>query len=40
MLTVAATCRMHYLNLFAYLTEVCTASMAGLAVPHLLPAPA
>ena len=40
MLTVAATCCMHYLNLFAYLTEVCTASMAGLAVPHLLPAPA
>ena len=40
MLTVASTCRMHCLNLFAYLTEVCTASMAGLAVPHLLPAPA
>ena len=40
MLTVAATCRMHGLDLFAYLAEVCTASMAGLAVPQLLPAPA
>ena len=40
MLTVAATCRMHGLDLFAYLAGVCTASMAGLAVPQLLPAPA
>ena len=40
MLTVAATCRMHGLDLFAYLAEVCTASMADLAVPQLLPAPA
>jgi hypothetical protein len=29
---------MHGLDLFAYLAEVCTASMAGLAVPQLLPA--
>ena len=34
MLTVGATCRMHSLDLFAYLAGVCTASMAGLAVPH------
>ena len=40
MLTVAATCRMHGLDLFAYLAGVCTASMAGLAVPQLLSAPA
>ncbi len=40
MLTVAATCRMHGLDLFAYLAGVCTASMAGLAVPQLLPASA
>ena len=40
MLTVAATCRMHGLDLFAYLAEVCTARMADLAVPPLLPAPA
>ena len=40
MLTVAATCRMHGLDLFAYLAGVCTASMADLAVPQLLPAPA
>jgi len=40
MLTVAATCWMHGLDLFAYLAGVCTASMAGLAVPQLLPAPA
>ena len=40
MLTVASTCRMHGLDLFAYLAEVCTASMADLAVPQLLPAPA
>ena len=40
MLTVAATCRMHGLDLFAYLAGVCTASMAGLAVPQLLPATA
>ena len=40
MLKVAATCRMHGLDLFAYLAGVCTASMAGLAVPELLPAPA
>ena len=39
MLTVGATCRMHGLDLFAYLAEVCTASMAFLAVPQLLPAP-
>ena len=38
MLTVAATCRMHGLDLFAYLAGVCTASMADLAVPQLLPA--
>ena len=36
----AATCRMHGLDLFAYLAEVCTASMADLAVPQLLPATA
>ena len=30
---------MHGLHLFADLAEVCTASMAGLAVPQLLPAP-
>ena len=40
MLTVAATCRMHGLDLFAYLAEVCTASMADLAAPQLLPATA
>ena len=40
MLTVAATCRMHGLDLFAYLAEVCTASMADLAIPQLLPASA
>jgi len=40
MLTVAATCQMHGLDLFAYLAGVCTASMADLAVPQLLPAPA
>ena len=40
MLTVAATCRMHGLDLFAYLAGVCTASMAGHAVPQLLPASA
>ena len=39
-LTLGATCRMHGLDLFAYLAEVCNASMAGLAVPQLLPAPA
>ncbi len=33
-------CRMHGLDLFAYLAEVCTASMADLAVPQLLPASA
>ena len=40
MLTVAATCRMHGLDLFAYLAGVCTASMASPADPQLLPAPA
>ncbi len=40
MLTVAATCRMHGLDLFAYLAGVCTASMAGPAVTQFLPAPA
>jgi len=40
MLTVAATCRMHGLDLFAYLARVCTAIMAGLAVPQVLPTPA
>ena len=40
MLTVAATCRMHGLDLLAYLAGVCTASMADLAVPQLLPASA
>ena len=40
MLTVAETCRMHGLDLFADLAEVCTVSMADLAVPHLSPAPA
>ncbi|NBT25059.1 MAG: IS66 family transposase, partial [Actinobacteria bacterium] len=40
MLTVASTCRMHGLDLFAYLAGVCTACMADLAVPPLLPAPA
>ena len=39
MLTVAATCRLHGVDLFAYLAGVCTASMAGLAVPQILPAP-
>ena len=39
-LTVAATCRMHGLDLFAYLAEVCTASMARLTVPLLIPASA
>jgi len=39
MLSVAATCRMHGLNLFAYLAGVCTASTAGLAVPQLPPRP-
>ena len=38
MLTLGATCRMHGLDLFAYVAEVCTASMAGLAVPQLSPA--
>ena len=38
MLPVAATCRMHGLDLFAYLAEICTASMAGHAVPQILPA--
>ena len=38
MLTVAATCWMHGLDLFAYLAGVCTASMAGVAVPRLSPA--
>ena len=38
-LAVLATCRMHGLDLFAYLAAVCTASVAGLAVPQLLPAP-
>ena len=40
MLTIGATCRMHGLDLFAYLAGVCTASMADLAVPQLLPTPA
>ena len=40
MLTVGATCRIHGMHLFAYLAGVCTASMAGLAVPQLLPATA
>jgi len=40
MLTVGATCRMHGQDLFAYLAGICTASMAGLTVPPLLPAPA
>jgi len=31
---------MHGLDLFAYLAGVCTASMADLAVPQLLPASA
>ena len=39
-LTVEATCRMHGLDLFAYLAEVCTASMARLTVPLLIPASA
>ncbi len=33
--TVGATCRMHGLELFAYMAGVCTTSMAGLAVPQL-----
>ncbi len=37
---VAETCRMHGLDLFVYLAGVCTASMANLAVPQLLPASA
>ena len=37
-LTVAATCQMLGLDLFAYLAGVCTESMAGLAVPQLVPA--
>ena len=40
MLTLGATYRMHGLDLFACPAVVCTASMAGLAVPQLLPAPA
>jgi len=40
LLTLATTCRMHGLDLFADLAEVCTVSMADLAVPHLSPAPA
>ena len=32
-LTVEATCRMHGLDLVAYLAEVCTASMARPAIP-------
>ena len=40
MLTVAATCRMHGLDLFACMAEVRTASMASLAVHQLLPATA
>ena len=40
MLTVAATCRMHGLDLLAYLAGVCTASMADFAVPQFLPASA
>jgi hypothetical protein len=39
MLTVAATCRMHWLDRFASLAGICTASKAGhfdLAVPQLL----
>ena len=40
MLTVAATCRMHGLDLFASLAGVCSASMARLTVPQILPAPA
>ena len=40
MLTVAATCRMHGLDLFASLAGVCTAGMADLAVPQPLPASA
>ena len=40
MLTVGATCRMHGLDLFASLAEVCIAIMASLAVPQLLPASA
>ena len=39
MLTVGATCRMHGQDLFAYLAGIRTASMDGLAVPQLLPAP-
>ena len=39
MLTVGATCRMHGPDIFAYLAGVCSASMAGLAVPQILPAP-
>ena len=39
MLTVEVTCRMHNLDLFASLAGVCTASMAGLAVSQLPPAP-
>ena len=40
MLTVAATCRMHGVHLFASPARVRTASMASLAVPQLLPASA
>ena len=40
MLTVGATCWMHGLDLFPSLAGVFTTSMAGLAVPQLLPAPA
>jgi hypothetical protein len=35
---VGATCRMHGLDLFAYLAGVCTASIAGIIVAQLLPA--
>ena len=40
MLTVSATCRMHGPGPVAYRAKVCTASMADLAVPQLLPASA
>ena len=39
-LPVAATCRMHGLDLFDSFAGVCTASMADLARPQCLAAPA
>jgi transposase len=39
LLSVAATCKQHDRSLLTYLTAVCTAALAGLPSPSLLPAP-